>query len=1580
MVILKILFYFILLRSIVTQPNINLYHTDWVNNDKNDIVFPHDCLHVISSFKKETDPYQVVSYCLNELPSKWIIQENTIDQKFTFAELYQQNITSQQLYLWSAPIDVIEQYQLYLNERLSTGEFQYFYNCTLPRFGPQCQYSLDIYQSYNLSLNEMISDFYQQEYDPINLTCYIHLECNRGSKSACLDWSEICDGTVDCLNDGIDEKNCWQLEINQCEENEYRCHNGQCISRIFHHDNPNTYECLDRSDENQDTTTPYRWPSTEPIFTNEDIICPLRFYLFIIRFTSSCIPKRNNLLKDMLFLDTPNLLSDICWLAFKCHYGIPNSFDPKCNHICVNKTCKQIINETCPDLLIIPTGALAFGHIYFAYQKEIIVNSISSLYPQYICYNDQLCNGFYSNRTLFIINNSTCRRPQDFPITFQQGGRFSLIDQLVKPLYTHLYQCNTIIYNNFSACDDSSTMYRCMNSSKCISRQRLCDGKNDCSYKDDENCPLINETCSTLTSETLFKCTAKDKCISSQLVRDGKCDCGIDDYGLCPDEDIDDYSIRKYISFPIICDGFTELEPIMIDGKNETDETECEYWQCNNTYTRCDGFWNCLNGADEVDCDSSPLLNCPSLHHPCISFDTHQLTCLPIKQANDGHIDCVGATDEPKLCRSNNFLPTYTNFYCKQNFTNSCISISSICNDYHEQCSHKNDFLCVQIPNSNERDSICNGNYESRHTNAQKFLCKYSEVLQKPSVTYFSIDKIKPSSQQLSIQQKKIRSSFDSSISQYNQRCHRGLPLRVWLNNNKNLTVTACLCPPSFYGHLCQYQNQRISLTVQFQTFSHSRQTLFAIIILLIDDSDERIIHSSQQLTYLSAQHCQRKFNLYLLYSQRPKNQTKQYSIHIDIYRKNSFTYRGSLLIPLNYPFLPVHRISVQLNIPRIDENRQDCIDHRCVHGQCMRYSDGSKGNSFCRCNHGWSGKYCTISYTCMCSSDSLCVGVLPNNRSICVCPLNRWGSRCLLSDIVCQSERTSPCNNSGQCVATDEQMISDKKFVCICPKGFSGERCEIADSKIIVTFHKDMILPSSILIHFIQVMNNSVPENGSTFKNIPINHKSIIIRWSRPFHIAFTELSDNNYYLITVQKTYHPSAIISTTINPSDRCKHINELFNETIVKLHLLRRIKYYHVPCQRQHSPALLCFYDDSHFCLCNDYGKERVANCFEFNASIEHNCFGQSNCENGAQCLQDKYICPQTSICICPKCFYGKRCQFSSNLFGLALDGILGYHIQPYINMKHQPHIVQVSAALTMIVIIVGFINGFLMFITFKNKELRKTGSGLYLLTSSMTTLCTVIIFALKFWILIIAQITYMTSRSFLYFQCMSFDFLLRINLNMDQWLTACVSLERAITTIKGPHFDKQKSKQSAKYIILFLFIILTMTTIHDPIHRHLLDDIDYDDEKRIWCIITYSSSLHIYDLLINSFHFFIPFLINFISAIIIIKKTAQYRTRSQNNKHFLMQLRKQLRRYNHLLIAPFVLVILALPRLIISFASGCMKSGQDSWLFLTGYFISFIPSTITFMVFVLPSKIYRQEFMKSIKKYQLNIKRRIHPIF
>ncbi len=92
---------------------INLYLTDQENEDEN---LQHDCFHVPVYIKNEFHPRQIISYCMSELSSKFNIKENNIDQKLTFAQLLKQNITNQQLYLWSAPIDLIETYQFYLNQ------------------------------------------------------------------------------------------------------------------------------------------------------------------------------------------------------------------------------------------------------------------------------------------------------------------------------------------------------------------------------------------------------------------------------------------------------------------------------------------------------------------------------------------------------------------------------------------------------------------------------------------------------------------------------------------------------------------------------------------------------------------------------------------------------------------------------------------------------------------------------------------------------------------------------------------------------------------------------------------------------------------------------------------------------------------------------------------------------------------------------------------------------------------------------------------------------------------------------------------------------------------------------------------------------------------------------------------------------------------------------------------------------------------------------------------------------------------------------------------------------------------------
>ncbi|CAF4548267.1 unnamed protein product [Rotaria sp. Silwood2] len=1123
-----------------------------------------------------------------------------------------------------------------------------------------------------------------------------------------------------------------------------------------------------------------------------------------------------------------------------------------------------------------------------------------------------------------------------------------------------------------------ANMYQCLNSIKCIPINRLMDRRKDCPYRDDEDLTKMTDSNLTELLKSHFKCEMTNKYISQSIVQDKACDCKLENENFCEDEDFHIHYARKNISFQTICDGFTELIPITIDGQNETDETECEKWSCNNIYTSCDGLWNCPRGEDEIGCDILSTLNCSAYHHKCVLLDTNQLICLSIEKVNNGKVDCLGGTDEPTLCRQIFQDKLVDKFFCLRQNRRECILSAQLC-DGEIICDHGDDEKFCQNNYLNKSNSlgICNSAHSSIRSDVEQFLCHEATVKTIQEIKYFSLEEM---SKNVDDQTKNVfKSLFPSSsiIKQFHQhkpRCHRGFDVRIWLNNQKNLTTDICFCPPSFYGDQCQYQNQRVSLTIKFRALSDSWSTLFAIIISLIDDSDERIIHSYEQFTYLSMRDCKVKFNIYLLYSTRPKNQTKNYAIHIDIYEKVSLSYRGSLLFPIIFPFLPVYRMAYKIDIPQNNQNMKSCSNSRCIHGKCIMYLNNRQNTHFCQCYQGWSGRYCTIPHRSMCSSDSLNIGVSAYNQSICLCPIHKFGYRCLLVNTICEMNNNYlKCLNGGKCIPADEYTISKQKFLCICARGYIGDRCEIVDNQIILSFNNDIVLSQSIFIHFIQVLKDGPPVRTTTFRTISLIKHSLTIYWSHPFNLIFIELLNKIYYLVIVQKSYEQSIIINKTINPSDYCPHMNELFNETFVKMHLIRRIKYYHLPCQN-YSLNISCFHDDHHICLCYDYKQKRLANCLDFNHNMKFDCLGESVCENNGQCFQDTPDCPQKSICICPSCVYGTRCQFSANLFGLSLDPIIGYHIQPHINFTNQPTIVKISSALTIIFIIVGFVNGILSLITFINKNIREVGCGLYLLGSSITTLLTTIIFGLKFCILVFAQMALISNRSFLKIQCLLLDFILRVCLNIDQWLNACVAIERAITIIKAARFHKKKSKQIAKIVIIIIPIVVIVTTIYDPFYRRLIDE-ENEDDKRIWCIVNYSIGIKIFNSIIHTFHFLAPLMINITSVIILITKKTRHRSNIQTGRSYIEHLKEQIHQHKHLFTAPVILVILGLPRLILLFVSTCMKSTDDAWLFLVGYFISFIPSMLTFVVFILPSKFYKQQLRQTLTTYLTQIQRR-----
>ncbi|CAF1253427.1 unnamed protein product [Rotaria sordida] len=82
-----------------------------------------------------------------------------------------------------------------------------------------------------------------------------------------------------------------------------------------------------------------------------------------------------------------------------------------------------------------------------------------------------------------------------------------------------------------------------------------------------------------------------------------------------------------------------------------------------------------------------------------------------------------------------------------------------------------------------------------------------------------------------------------------------------------------------------------------------------------------------------------------------------------------------------------------------------------------------------------------------------------------------------------------------------------------------------------------------------------------------------------------------------------------------------------------------------------------------------------------------------------------------------------------------------------------------------------------------------------------------------------------------------EFCLKSFLSTNSWLHAGVGIERAIIVQFGVQFNKKRN----------------------PL------------EQRTWYVVNYPSSfLKIYDTTTTMFHFLIPFLINIISAVIIIK--------------------------------------------------------------------------------------------------------------
>ena len=1525
---------FYLLFCPIVRTKFNLYNTDPIQN-MDDLQV--NCLHY---YTRLTQSYimEKTEFCLGP------IGETTFDDadplhisgKFTFDQLRHLNVDITQLLSWSATIDLAENYQYYLqhqNESFLSQEV--FINCTRPWFGSQCEYSFDMddISSFQKIVEKTLRQRTDSEssYDLTNLPCYIHLKCDRGGSGLCLDWREVCDGRIDCIDGGADEAQCVQLELNQCDASEYRCHNGLCIPKIFLDDD--IPQCLDQSDLSNVYIKPYAYYFPH-IFDYEEIACRPGTAQFscgdgqCVTDYSECYNKRHLLLIDSI--SGQGHLSYSCWMLMMCLTKISS---PKNELLCQPMLTSSNITATlqsCGELIQFPTVPVLFGHIRFLYslKDDVELDMNLTLLPDYICYDQRLCDFLIPT---FFFRSYSCRKRDEIDVNWKVKPNSWV--SLIHLVNGYFRKCSTQ-HNIVQSMPQSPSLYCCKNSTKCISKHRILDNISDCYLNDDEEELVI----SCLIGDPLrFKCLDQSRCYSTVVSRE-----------ICPVSrlrNLDDIDFRE------ICDRDTNMYPLTIDGVNHTDETDCHDWPCSNYYTRCDGFWSCSNGKDEENC-TKPM--CPPHFLPCGSRYNYSFICLPAHQVEDGYIDCLGGLDELQYCR-NIYDPTVRlgTFRCLD--TNMCLDFNNVC-DSIVDCPLGDDeafcgdhrYICFSIADVDRKN----------YTNVENTICLLQTIKRIPfslqtSRVYpstgnsTSVRILSQRTEQHHVTRFTARKSDDSM---WLWRCNHGLSVRHW-RGGKNITYK-CFCSPSYYGDRCQYQNQRIAFTARIRVINVN--TVYTIMISLIDDSkDYQEINSYHKYTSLFDSNCERSMNGYLTYTRRVNNASTNYSVHFDVYNKTNLTYLASWYFPVPFSFLPVNRLVVALYLPLQPTPTSNKCPVICYNGQCTKYVN--KQSYFCRCHPGWSGVRCDMMVDCNdCSNDSLCTGAT-HNRSVCVCPLLKGGLRCLLTFPSIEDF----CENDGQFTVFDDGM-NELGFVCLCSNEYHGHLCQIRYATLEISIG-NIRFSSILLIYIIQLFSdedNRKPLFKVTAQKLTMFQRTISLPVDGFYRMVFVKTDPYNYYLAVLQHEDHEK--ISTSIDSSRRCPLITELVTPHSLAWPLIRRIKSYHFICQTYRH--LICSFDEPFMCLCT---LQHHANCFRLQ-STPPKCPDNSFCQNGGECFQDEMRCPTKFMCNCTDCFFGDRCQFQAKGIGLTLDDILRYEIRPHTSMHDQSNTLKWTCALTMIIFVAGLINSILSIITFRSKKSREVGCGIYLLASSITSLLTVSIFTLKFWFLFLTYTNLSINRSFHRGGCRSLEFILKVCLYVDSWLNAAVALDRAMTVHKGIYFNKSLSKRIARWMLIILPLLLIVSLIHEPLYRDLVDD---SEEERVWCVLKHSSAIETYNRIILLFHSIAPFCINLFSALFIIFSGARRGTTLQKQKTYQEHLQQQFKEHKSLIISPIILVILTIPRVWIAFLSGCAKVSHNVWLYLSGYLVSFIPSMSIFIVFVCPSLFYREQFRQLLRCYR-----------
>ncbi|CAF4159127.1 unnamed protein product [Rotaria sp. Silwood2] len=1001
-----------------------------------------------------------------------------------------------------------------------------------------------------------------------------------------------------------------------------------------------------------------------------------------------------------------------------------------------------------------------------------------------------------------------------------------------------------------------------------------------------------------------------------------------------------------------------------------------------------------------------------STEYPCLLANvsnpynfTENRPCIKLSKIGDDVSDCYGDLDERNILANCYGRQKGYDFNCLTIENNLCITTANLC--YSTRCLNEEDYtICSYLTKAchgdlyfsciNQtclKDVRCNGKIDCEY-GEDEYWCREDIVYRNDKFSHLlNLEKLKhllyyppsiPINQSISNTVKNQQHSNYSSIliKKISQICNRGVAIFHYITQK-----WICFCPSSYYGLYCNFFSDRITIITHLDLTYYSINDNTTIIKIVISFYfHEQLLDFHQFHVTPTAErgdnYIKHKFSfLYARTDAMIKNKQRRYFNRTDIKQNHPYSIRfeayeltRNLTVellnvwqyPIYFDYLPAFRFAKVL---RLNQTNDSCVDtNRCgKNGFCHRLTNSNE-TYYCACKSGYYGVFCEYfddRCSSFCSALSICKPQNFNKQALCICPLNHFGSTCHLKYNPCDELH---CLNNGTCL-TVHNYIDIFEYKCLYPRKYYGKNCELEKFAVRIQFNITMTTKLSniraALIHYYdltpkifdliikeQQLFNKIPQISTFDHDQTLSPLLSIIR-------LYKEEYDPFMYLLYIREN---EKIINITIDLSKEnyCPHTRLLFELSKSEFNLSISVSKYHQLCQ---SRSILCFHDDNYFCICqaNFY---RAA-CFRYDSTADR-C---AHCLLQGRCVQGQLKSVSDFLCVCSRCYYDHLCQYSTEVFSFTVDSLIAHDI---ISSRKKISI-SLYVLISSLAFLLGFVNNICSFLTFKQPKPREYAAGNYLLILSIFNQCSLFILLVK----IIHTVLNLNGNLFntllnLY-MCKIISYLLSVLTRINYWLTSLITIHRLGLVL----YPTKLSIKSPKYAFIsatIVIFVLFVFHIHELFFYKLIDD-----PKQIsatLCVPNYTPyQWSVYNRVNVMFHYLVPCTIQIITIVVLIIATARNKAKI-NTKHTQQKLiMNQLNINKELFITPIIILASALPQAILAFTYAC-KELVEPWQrysLLTTYFLSYSPQVLGFLLFVLPSTTYKEEFYKTKLAQILSIK-------